>query len=143
MCSPNLVFSLFSGRIWIHKRYLLSCYNITNTIGSFLLTLRWYAFCLVSNVYTPSISAFWTCGAAKLERSIGWEETGLKYLTSNLVVYINYLLTLRKLYSHLCTWNWVSLSNSLKYCLLKVTSFWHLACQSKNQGQCIRCSKDL
>ena len=124
MCSPNLVFSLSSGRIWIHKRYLLSHYNITNTIGSFLLTLRWYAFYLVSNVDTPSILAFWTCGTAKLERIIGWEETGLKYLTSNLVVstfYINYLLTLRKLYSHFCTWNWVSWSNSLKYCQLKVT----------------------
>ena len=68
--------------------------------------LKMVCFLLGQKEETPSIPAFCACGTAELERSIGWREIGLQDLTSNLVIptfYMSYLLTERKLYSHLCT----------------------------------------
>ena len=61
---------------------LLKC---TNTIGSSVLTLKWWPFFLVSNADTQSILVFRACGTAELE-SIGWRWIGLHDPTSNLVI---------------------------------------------------------
>ena len=57
---------------------------MTKTIESFVLTLKWCASFLVSNVGTQSIPAFSVCGIAELERSIGLRRIDLQDLILNL-----------------------------------------------------------
>ena len=91
------------------KESLRYC-NITNTIGSSVLTLKWYASFLGQQHGYTNIPAFCVCGIAELERSVGWRWIGLQDLTSNLAIptfYMRHSLTERKLYSNLCTLNCV------------------------------------
>ena len=71
-----------------------------------LLTLKWRASFLVSNVGTQNISAFSVSGIAEIERSIGLRPIGLQDLILNLEIvtfYMSHLLIGRKKYSYLCT----------------------------------------
>ena len=78
---------------------LLSYCNMTKTIGSSVLTLKWCASFLVSNVGTQSILAFSLRGIAELERSIDLRRIDLQDLILNLEIptfYMSHLLTGRK-----------------------------------------------
>ena len=72
---------------------------MTNTIRPSVLTLRWCASFLVSNVGTQSIPAFSVCRIAVLKRRIGLRQIGLQDLLLVLEVvtfYMSQLLTGRK-----------------------------------------------
>ena len=64
-------------------------------------------------------------------------------LTSNMVIstfYLSHFLTSRKLYSYLCTWNWVSWSNLLKHCQLRwlfQLPHFSISSEKKNQSWCV------
>ena len=82
------------------QRELLSCCNMTKTIGSSVLTLKWCASFLVSNVGTQSIPAFSVCGIAELERSIDLRRIGLQDLILNLQIptlYMSHVVDRKKI----------------------------------------------
>ena len=54
----------------------LSCSDMTNTTGSYVLIIKFYASFLVSNVDTPGIFTFCACEIAEIKRSIGWRGIG-------------------------------------------------------------------
>ena len=55
---------------------MVSSCNITDPIGSSVLTLKQYASFLVTHADIPSIPVFCVCGIAELERRNRWREIG-------------------------------------------------------------------
>ena len=75
---------------------------MTNTIGQSVLTLKWCASFLVSNVATQSIPAFSVCGIAEFKRSIVLRRIGLQDLILNLKILTFYMSHLLMFHEVIC-----------------------------------------